>query len=220
MLASFLAASALGLAVPSVLLPNTVWRLQLDVGRHEGVGTWMPSEWAASGERLKIFDVSVEFGDEVCTAEFNERRLNGLGTPEDAYRLRVLSPGRLNGADGSDVKVEALNGAWSRVAVKGEYRLRFFIDFPEGATRGDVELPADRIFFTSRSGLAQVGQASGLGLTKEGVLNVKRERTLLKALSELGRSPKIQWGEAMFTVGLFTMEPIAAEAEQNDAEAA
>ena len=76
MLASFLAASALGLAVPSVLLPNTVWRLQLDVGRHEGVGTWMPSEWAASGERLKIFDVSVEFGDEVCTAEFNERRLN------------------------------------------------------------------------------------------------------------------------------------------------
>ena len=102
--------------------------------------------------------------------------------------------------------------------MKGEYRLRFFIDFPEGATRGDVELPAD-IFFTSRSGLAQVGQASGLGLTKEGVLNVKRERTLLKALSELGRSPKIQWGEAMFTVGLFTMEPIAAEAEQNDAEA-
>ena len=137
-----LLAAAVGLAAPSALLPGTTWRLSLDVGRHEGVGTWMPAQWGAAGERLQIGSLDVQFLDELCT-EVDEPRLNGLGPQEDAYRVRVLTTGTCG-----DDEVLAMDGAWSRVSKKGrgptEYRLRFFLEFPNGARRGDVDLGEDR----------------------------------------------------------------------------
>ena len=105
----------------------------------------MPAEWAASGARL-AFPIDVEFQDELCT-QFSERM---LGEPEDTYRLRVLSPGKFVGVNG-EVEVAATSGAWSQVATGrgGESFLRFFIDFPDGAFRNDVELPTGRVFFTN-----------------------------------------------------------------------
>lgn len=218
--------AAAGLAVPSTLLPGTCWALSLDVGRHEGVGTWMPTEWASSGKRLRISGIKVEFSDEVCTTEFNERRLNGLGEQEDHFWVRVLSSGAIVAADGDNVQVAVTSGGWSRVWMgregAKEYRLRFFLDLADGATRGDVELPAgERVFFTTDGPLAAVGMASRLGVGKSGQLNVKRVRSFMEALSNMGSSPKLQWGEAMYTVGLFSMSPIGSvelEAQATPAE--
>ena len=86
-----LAAAVTGLSLPSVLLPGTSWALSLDVGLHKDVGTWMPEEWAASGTRLVISGIEVEFADEIT--DIDEPRLNGLGDQEEAYRLHVLSSG-------------------------------------------------------------------------------------------------------------------------------
>ena len=207
-----LAAAVTGLSLPSVLLPGTSWALSLDVGRHKDVGTWMPEEWAASGTRLVISGIEVEFADEIT--DIDEPRLNGLGDQEEAYRLHVLSSGKFT-VNGESFEVETASGAWSRVSKtpKGgspEYRLRFFLEFPESAISGDVELPAGKIFFTTDAQVAQVGMASGFGVSKSGQLNVKRVRTLIDALKNIGRSPKLQWGEGMFTVGLFTMTPTTA----------
>ena len=44
-----------------------------------------------------------------------------------------------------------------------------------------------------------------------GGLNVKRVRSFGDALRSIGSSPKLQWGEGMFTVGAFTMLPIDKE---------
>ena len=209
-----LLAAAVGLAAPSALLPGTTWRLSLDVGRHEGVGTWMPAQWGAAGERLQIGSLDVQFLDELCT-EVDEPRLNGLGPQEDAYRVRVLTTGTCG-----DDEVLAMDGAWSRVSKKGrgptEYRLRFFLEFPNGARRGDVDLGEDRVFFTTDGPLDSVGKASRIGVSKSGQLNVKRVRTFLDALKTMGRSPKLQWGEAMYTVGLYTMVPLALGEQAED----
>ena len=79
-----------------------------------------------------------------------------LGEPEDTYRLRVLSPGKFVGVNG-EVEVAATSGAWSQVATGrgGESFLRFFIDFPDGASRNDVELPTGRVFFTNGCWIGQ-----------------------------------------------------------------
>ena len=90
--------------------------------------------------------------------------------------------------------------------------------FPENAVSGDVDLGEERVFFTSDGPLDSVGMASRVGLSKPGQLNVKRVRSFMDALSTLGRSPKLQWGEGMFTVGLFTMMPINGADESSSGE--
>ena len=202
--------STAALGPPSVLLPGTAWRLRLDVGRHQNVGTWMPKDWAASQVRLGISGVDVLFTDELCQPDFSEPRLNGLGAQEQAYRVRVLSCGQQTD---TEIEVATVDGAWSRVAKGNEYRLRFCLDFPDGASRGDVDLGESRVFFTSDGPLTSVSRASALGLKKSGQLNVKRVRSFLDALANIGRSPKMQWGEGMFTTGLFSMTPIVVEEE-------
>lgn len=170
----------------------------------------MPAEWAASGQQVRVSGITVQFLDE--QSEVDEPRLNGLGKREEAYRLRVVGPGTFTGDDGADVPVDAsATGAWSRVlrGAEGEqeYRLRFFLELPDGVARGDVELPPERVFFTTAGPLSAVGQASRLGVSKEGTLTVKRVRTFMQAVQDMGKGPKMQWGEAMYTVGRFTMTP-------------
>ena len=118
-------------------------QITLNIGREPG--TWMPDGWAASGARLS-FPVDVEFSAEQAT-QFVEPL---LGEAAGTNRLRVLRPGSFVGAAG-EVSVATANGAWRETptGAGGEAQLRFFLDFPQEATRNDVTLPAGRLFFTT-----------------------------------------------------------------------
>lgn len=171
----------------------------MNVGRTDP-GTFMPKEWAASGALLPISGLEVQFEGEHAY-DCDERRM--IGAPEDSYRLRVLSSGKYTGASGEKEVYALPHGVWS-VMETGPffYRLRFYLDFPDGAIRNDVELPAGRVFFTYRSDNGELMQGSG---QKGGGLSVKRVRPFTDALRDIGSGPKMQWGEALFSLGRFTM---------------
>ena len=253
-------------------LAGTTWRIGMDVGRIPGVGTWMPASWAASGARLGISGMEVEF-QEAPRPEISEPRLSD--STSQLNRLHILTRGSFVGPEGRE-EVVVVDGAWSIVPAAGDHaganRLRFFIEFPEGAKRSssDCDLPAGRVFFTTavfgptfeacaqsslelQSELEELTadpmasndmysrlvaiinaysssvqsrkqwlraqlrarqtttvdcpQRHGLKIATAGSLNVKRERSFLEALAGMGSGPKLQWGEAMFTIGQFTMTP-------------
>ena len=114
----------------------------LSIGREPG--TWMPSEWAASGARLSL-PMVFHFSDEQVDLGFpGEEALQGR------YAKRLgCEGGSFVGAQG-EAFVKADGGAWNAVPTgrDGESVIRFFIDFPEAATRNDVTLPATRVFFS------------------------------------------------------------------------
>lgn len=132
--------------------------LQVSVGRIPG--TAMPEDWAASGAKLG-FELEVEFCEESCSSyEMTKERLL-LGS------VAVTKQGTRGKATTAIKAVEPLNEP-SFVSTKGlekivvtegaygcdllnlqsqQYSFRFFLDFPEGAKRNDVELPAERIYF-------------------------------------------------------------------------
>ena len=199
----------------------------------------MPKDWASSGARLPILGLDVEFQDEPCMRvaqvlgddeSINPMKIDIftaarpiLGERRDIYSLRVLQPGSFTGSSGA-IQVPAMTeGAWAQVTTgkQGEYRLRFMIDFPEGARRNDVELPVGRLVFTTRcflsssttivSDTVECPGRPALRVRKTGSLCVKRVRTIGSALAELGRNPTIKWGEGLFTVGTFTMAPQTME---------
>ena len=114
----------------------------LSVGREPG--TWMPKEWAASGARLSL-PMSVSFTEEPVDLGFpGEETLGG----RTARRLNCEG-GSFVGPRG-EVTVNADGGAWSTLPTgrEGEYILRFFVDFPDEATRNDVTLPKGRVYFS------------------------------------------------------------------------
>jgi len=175
----------------------------MSVGREPG--TWMPEEWAASGARLSL-PLSVRFSDEPVDLGIpGEEALGG----RNAKRLECEG-GSFVGLGGV-IKVAADGGAWSVLPTgrEGEGLVRFFIDFPEGATRNDVNLPAGRVFFSSvcfdseeRRAAADLGQGevveapSGTQLLADGGLTIKRNnfRNLWGAL-----------GDANLILGRFTV---------------
>ena len=118
-------------------------RLTLSVGREDG--TWMAKEWGASGARLSL-PLQVTFSDERLDLGFpGEEALGGRG----ARRLECAE-GRFVGPKGETV-VRTDGGAWTTSAIPGppgQFKLRFFIDFPDGAERNDVSIPAGRVFFS------------------------------------------------------------------------
>jgi len=114
----------------------------MNVGRESG--TRMPKEWAASGARLSL-PLAVRFSDEPLDLGFpGEQALGGR------YANRLECEGGSFVGSGGEVVVAAEGGAWSVLPSKrpGESRVNFFIDFPKGATRNDVTLPAGRVFFS------------------------------------------------------------------------
>ncbi len=133
--------------------------LQVSVGRIPG--TAMPPEWAASGAKLG-FNLEVEFCQEDCANfEMNKERLlqgTAVATKNNIMRprktLKAVEP--LN-----DPTFVSTKGTQTIVVKEGAYAgelqspqaqlygFRFFLDFPEGAVRNDVELPAERIYFLS-----------------------------------------------------------------------
>uniref|UniRef100_A0A7S4N5T2 Uncharacterized protein n=1 Tax=Odontella aurita TaxID=265563 RepID=A0A7S4N5T2_9STRA len=122
--------------------------LQVSVGRIPG--TAMPPEWAASGARLG-FLLEVEFCPEYCANyDMNKERL--LGTAKPSFQaVEVLNDPSFVSSKGTE-EVVVTPGAYGcdlQDLPAQQYGLRFFLDFPKGAIRNDVELPAERIYFIS-----------------------------------------------------------------------
>jgi len=125
----------------SLTLQNLACRVTLNVGREPG--TWMPPEWGASGARLSL-PMDVRFSDEPIDCDepsFLER----------GRTARVYCEGGSFVGPQGEIVVEAKGGAWSAAPSDrcGEHAFRFFIDFPDEATRNDVSLPAGRVYFSS-----------------------------------------------------------------------
>ena len=125
-------------------------RVTLNIGREPG--TWMPDDWAASGARMSL-PLDVTFSDEPveCTEpnflQNRDVKLPSLpGEGSSTSRLQC-SGGSFVGAQG-EVVVKADGGAWSAQPTGqcGEHLLRFYLDFPEGAARNDVSLPARQLY--------------------------------------------------------------------------
>ena len=159
-------------------------RVTLNIGREPG--TWMPDDWAASGARMSL-PLDVTFSDEPveCTEpnflQNRDVKLPSLpGEGSSTSRLQC-SGGSFVGAQG-EVVVKADGGAWSAQPTGqcGEHLLRFYLDFPEGAARNDVSLPAGRLYFSSacwdRDERAEAGpHCHLLGIGSEGRVRVGSE---------------------------------------------
>ena len=143
------------------MLDGTSWRLTLDVGREQG--TWMPKEWAASGATLTL-PIEVTFTDEVLPGDggfFDPNRDQHPAVDEihvSASKRMRASAGIFAGTEGA-VVVNITAGAWATWPTGrcGEHRVRFYLDFPDGAQLKDVSIPAGRVYFdTARAPGAEV----------------------------------------------------------------
>ena len=113
----------------------------------------MPPEWAASGAKLG-FNLEVGFTD--YEVDMDPQTIKSL--QQDAMMgstLRTVLP--LNqpsfvsasGTESIDVRRGAY-GCQVHDRESKQYALRWYFDFPNGAKRNDVELPAERIYFLGR----------------------------------------------------------------------
>lgn len=111
----------------------------------------MPSDWAASGAKLALPNLELRFGG-APTQQQQERLLGG---PSQQLSLQPLNQPSFVGKEGLTCVEVGEVGAYSitNARVGGDYdskaHFRFYLDFPKGATRNDVVLPAERVFFTS-----------------------------------------------------------------------
>ncbi|CAB9502199.1 expressed unknown protein [Seminavis robusta] len=127
--------------------------LQVSVGRIPG--TAMPPEWAASGAKLG-FLLEMEFCPEPCADYQIMTKERLLGT-RSKKAVEVLNDPSFVSAKGTEQIVVRTQGAYGvelQDLAARQYGVRFFLDFPEGAMRNDVELPAERIYFISTAWIA------------------------------------------------------------------
>jgi len=126
-------------------LKNVECDILLTVGRLPS--TTMPQGWAKSGAKLGI-PLKVKFTNKLCAFDMNKESL--LGSDFRPFlSLEPLDEPKFVSANGIE-KVKVTSGAYSIQAHDLDtqhYACRFFLDFPEGATRNDVTLPAQRIYF-------------------------------------------------------------------------
>ena len=172
-------------------------RVTLNIGREPG--TWMDKDWAASGARLSL-PVKLRFSDKQLDLGFPGEE--GLGG-RFCRKLEVLDSASVKfvGPQG-EVSVPVEGGGWSALPIlerkpdSGERKLRFFLDFPTGASRNDVTLPPGRVFFSSicfesaaeaPSELKMIESPSGTGVYTDGGLTIKKNgiTNLYGALGEV-----------------------------------
>jgi len=125
-------------------------KLLLSIGRIPG--TAMPSEWAASGAKLGLA-LEVEFTNEKCQYEMSKERLlrGDVMMGNNFMLVEPLNEPSFISSNGVEM-VKVLPGAYGCQMQEIEsrrYAFRFFLDFPEGAQRNDVILPAERLYFLS-----------------------------------------------------------------------
>jgi hypothetical protein len=142
MKASFLFLFGASSAFDPNLIANTQHKLRLSIGREPG--TAMPPEWAASGARLSL-PLQIQYHQEV--SDENERL---LGEGKTRILQALGNPKFVSSSGEQEVTVS--QGGWSLTKRDEDgscAALRFFLDFPDGAVRNDVTLPAERVFFTT-----------------------------------------------------------------------
>ncbi|KAL7492973.1 hypothetical protein ACHAWT_002068 [Skeletonema menzelii] len=159
-------------------IENTQATLAVEVGRIPG--TAMPSEWAASGAKLG-FTLEVGFTDnaEQITREMLAGDALMGNKPQTVIPLKQPSFISVSGSELIDVKPGAY-GCQMQDRDSQQYALRFYLDFPNGARRNDVELPADRIYFLSRCWLTSSNDESMLALE-----NARKEKKQILSTIEL-----------------------------------
>lgn len=159
-------------------IENTQATLAVEVGRIPG--TAMPSEWAASGAKLG-FTLEVGFTDnaEQITREMLAGDALMGNKPQTVIPLKQPSFISVSGSELIDVKPGAY-GCQMQDRDSQQYALRFYLDFPNGARRNDVELPADRIYFLSRCWLPSSNDESMLALE-----NARKEKKQILSTIEL-----------------------------------
>jgi hypothetical protein len=125
-------------------LEGTAWRVGLNIGRE--ANSVMPSDWAASGARL-AFHVDLQFA--AAAASDASESLIGASNMQRAVHI-IKDSARFVDRQGEQI-VQTGNGAWCATPTGrgGEVALRFWLEFPDGAVRNDVNLPAGRVFFTT-----------------------------------------------------------------------
>lgn len=162
-------AKGLSSSTSSVLsrMENAQCAIQMIVGRIPG--TAMPPEWAASGAKLSL-PLELEFCKEPCAEyEMNKERLLGDGNKPSFRAVELLNEPSFISTKGVE-RVKVTSGAFGCSIERIEsqqYSFRFFLDFPEGAVRNDVELPAERIYFLSSCWIADQAIKDRAQQTKE-----------------------------------------------------
>ena len=122
------------------------------------------------------------------------------------YARRVVCEGGSFVGPQGEVRVRATGGAWAvRPSGRdGASAVRFYLDFPDGAERNDVSLPAGRVYMScacyegtsltaveeaaiAADGLALIDAPNGLRLLSKGGLTIKRNglRNLYGALGDV-----------------------------------
>lgn len=141
-------------------LEDTICRLQLSIGRVEG--TVMPADWAASGVRLTLPNLELQFR----AAESDDKE-KFLGPPASQRVLVPLCEPTFVDMKGQQ-RVRVGKGAYCFFRAEGpKMNFRFFLDFPDGAKRNDVILPSERVFFTSFCWLSGDELATEMALRQE-----------------------------------------------------
>ena len=148
----------------------------------------MPPEWAASGARLAL-PLQIQYRKELSDenerllGEGETRILQPLGTPTFVSSL-------------GEQKVAVSQGGWSVTQTEEDNgfwaALRLFLDFPEGAARNDVTLPAERVFFTTAfwmEGENLVKAKREFDTTKSKIVELESE---MRALTERMKSGPLQ----------------------------
>ena len=162
-------------------IENTQATLAVEVGRIPG--TAMPEDWAASGAKLG-FTLEVGFTD---TSDQSTKDMLGadalMGTKLQTI-LPLNEPSFISvlGSETVDVRPGAY-GCQIKDKDSEQYALRWYMDFPNGAKRNDVELPAERIYFLSRCWLPSYTDENMLALE-----NARKEKKRILSTIELSNA--------------------------------
>ena len=159
-------------------------RITMNIGREKG--TWMDKDWGASGARL-LLPINLKFtNDEIDLGFPGEESLGG----RYVYRLEVLNDNNKVSFVGpqGEVQVEVTNGGWATLpSNSGETKLRFFLDFPQGAIRNDVSIPSGRVYFSTACFPTNSGDVQGkLRFDESTVASVNRNDKNVAILKEGG----------------------------------
>jgi len=165
--------------------------LALSIGRIPG--TAMPPEWAASGAKLGL-TLELEFTSDTADYKMSKERLLLQGNDNTSSSSKLYTTIPLNEpsfitTQGTQL-VKVLPGAYGcqiQQVQSQQYALRFFVDFPDGAVRNDVELPPERIYFLSscwNNGDNDEGNEGSSLLLRRAV---ERQRKLEEGIEEITR---------------------------------
>mmetsp|Transcript_14775 Transcript_14775/g.16934 ORF Transcript_14775/g.16934 Transcript_14775/m.16934 type:complete len:344 (-) Transcript_14775:103-1134(-) len=168
----------------------------LNVGREKG--TLMERNWAASGNRL-LLPINIRFTEEDVDLGFPGEEALGGRYCKKVVVLNNNSEATFVGPKGESA-VPVVNGGWISTGEENESKLRFFLDFPNGAFRNDVIIPPrGRVFFsgvcfTDRSSakleagevIFSTASDSKAGILQDGALTMKKKNGVRNLFGALG----------------------------------